>query len=119
MPNEGRKNDQGKLRYDLIPPHPLEKLAQVYTIGANKYGDHNWRKGMAWGRIIGALFRHVEAWRQGRTVDPEDGQHPLASAIWCCFTLMEFERLGIGTDDRLVQMKRSSSLERLLQDYKP
>jgi len=101
MSDEANKSDRGKLRYDLLPPYPLEKLAEVYTLGANKYGDHNWRKGMAWGRIIAALFRHLEAWRQGRTVDPEDGQHPLASVIWCCFTLMEFERLGIGYDDRL------------------
>ena len=97
---EGRKDDTGKLRYDLIPPHALAALAQVYTLGAHKYGDHNWRGGMAWGRIFAAAMRHLMAWACGRRVDPDDGQHPLASVAWCCFTLMEYERLGIGCDDR-------------------
>jgi len=96
---EGRKDDHGKLRYDLIPPCSFERLAEVYTLGARKYGDHNWRKGMAWGRVYAAALRHLTAWAQGRTVDPDDRQHPLASVAWCCFTLMEYERLGLGVDD--------------------
>lgn len=105
---EGRKNDGRvggglmKLRYDLVPPHPLRELAKVYTIGAVKYADHNWLGGMAWSRIIAALYRHLEAWRDGRVVDPDDGQHPLASVVWCAFALMEYERLGLGQDDRQI-----------------
>jgi len=103
---EGRKDDgmdgnsPMKCRFDLIPPHALEKLAEVYTIGATKYGDYNWLKGMRWSRVIAAAQRHLNAWLQGRTVDPDDGQHPLASVAWCMFALMEYERLGIGGDDR-------------------
>jgi hypothetical protein len=98
--NAGRKNDDGKLRYDLIPPRALEALAYVYTIGAKKYGDYNWHKGMSWGRIISAMFRHIAAWLMGCSKDPHDGQHPLASVAWCAFTLMEYERLGLGEDTR-------------------
>lgn len=101
---KGRKNDQGKLRYDLIPPSPLKELAEVYTLGAAKYGDYNWLLGLDWSRVVAALYRHLEAWRTGRIVDPDDGQHPLASVAWCAFTLMEFERLGIGRDDRQINM---------------
>ena len=43
----GTKNDGGKLRYDLIPPRALEALAYVYTIGAAKYSDRNWEKGIS------------------------------------------------------------------------
>lgn len=96
----GRKEDTGKLRYDLIPVDPLEKLAYVYTIGAKKYGDNNWRSGIAYSRIIAALMRHLEAWRAGRTVDPDDGQHPLASVAWCALTLMEYENTRPEFDDR-------------------
>ena len=99
-PTAGYKDDVKKLRYDLIPPKALEALAYVYTIGADKYGDDNYLKGMSFRRIIGAAFRHIAAWQTGRTVDPDDGQHPLASVAWCMFTLMEYERLGIGVDDR-------------------
>jgi len=101
-PTAGYKTDVDKLRYDLIPPHALEALAYVYTIGANKYGDDNYLKGMSYRRVIAAAFRHIAAWQKGRVKDPDDGQHPLASVAWCMFTLMEYERRGIGVDDRKV-----------------
>jgi hypothetical protein len=88
------KHDAGKLRYDLIPPHALEALAYVYTIGAEKYGDNNWKKGLDEGRIIGAMFRHLVRYMMGERVDPDDGQHPLASVAWGCFALIEYERLA-------------------------
>ena len=52
---EGVKNDDGKLRYDLIPVRPLAEVARVYTIGAKKYSDYNWRKGIKWSRIYAAM----------------------------------------------------------------
>ena len=48
MKREGTKHDQGKLRYDLISAVGMEELAKVYTYGAKKYADHNWRKGIKW-----------------------------------------------------------------------
>ena len=98
--DEGRKDDSSKLRYDLIPPEALEALALVYTIGANRYGDNNYLKGLHWSRVGGALMRHYEAWRMGEQIDGEDAQEHLASVAWCAFTLMIYERRGIGTDDR-------------------
>ena len=100
----GVKHDDGKLRYELIPPDALAALAYVYTIGAKKYDDWNWRKGMSWGRVYGALFRHLIAWQQGETYDLDDGQEHLAAVAWCAFTLMEYERLEVGTDDRPCQL---------------
>lgn len=100
MKGEAAKNDIEKLRYDLIPAVPLEELAAIYTMGAQKYSDWNWAKGMAWSRIYAALMRHVQAWMQGETTDQTDGQQHLGSVAWCAFTLMEYERLRIGEDDR-------------------
>jgi len=96
----GRKDDDGKLRYDLIPGYALEELANVYTIGAGKYADHNWRKGMRWGRLFSAMCRHAWAWWTGERNDPQDGQHHLASVAWIAFTLMEYEKYKLGEDDR-------------------
>ena len=36
--NKGRKNDQNKLRYDLIPPQALEEIVKVYTMGTQFMG---------------------------------------------------------------------------------
>jgi len=96
----GHKCDTDKFRYDLIPSEPLAALAHVYTLGARKYGDDNYLAGMKWGRVIGALFRHLEAWRRGETFDLEDGQHHLSSVAWCAFTLFMYELHNIGEDDR-------------------
>src|SRR5690348_4493178 len=38
-----RDTTKGKLRYDLIPLFFLKRLAGLYTRGAEKYGDNNWR----------------------------------------------------------------------------
>ena len=100
MTQEGRKDDSGKLRFDLIPPYPLEELARVYTIGANKYQDRNWEKGIKWGRIFAAMMRHAWAFWRGESYDPKDGQHHLSSVAWCAFALLEFERTKTGEDDR-------------------
>lgn len=94
------KHDTDKPRYSLIPAYPLELLAALFTMGAKKYGDHNWRKGMTWGRIFSAMMRHAWKWWSGEQYDQEDGQHHLISVAWCAMVLIEYERLGIGEDDR-------------------
>jgi len=105
------KNDAEKLRYDLIPPEPLARVAFVYTMGARKYTDHNWRKGMAWSRVIGAAMRHLEAFRRGVSIDPKDGQHVLASVAWCALTLMEYERTHPELDDRALDGRDIEAVE--------
>ena len=97
---EGRKNDEGKARFDLLPVKPLFKVAEVYTIGAAKYDDRNWEKGILWGRIFAAMQRHAWNWHRREQLDPEDGQHHLASVVWCALTLMEFEETHPELDDR-------------------
>lgn len=97
---EGRKYDDGKLRFDLIPARPLLEIARVFTIGANRYGDRNWEKGIAFGRIFAAMMRHAWAWRGGERNDPEDGQHHLASVAWCAMALIELEETHPELDDR-------------------
>lgn len=97
---EGLKFDEGKLRFDLIPIYPLEELARVYTIGAKKYGDYNWRQGMRWSRIIRAGLGHFYSWIKGEKYDKEDGQHHLASVAWCVFALMQYEKDKNQFDDR-------------------
>lgn len=109
MEPEGLKYDQGKLRYDLIPPDALEELAKVYTLGAEKYGDRNWEKGLRWGRVFGAVFRHFIAWAKGEDRDEETGLHPLAHAAWGCLTLLAYAKRNIGEDDRPTTKAKEAS----------
>lgn len=99
-PGGQRADDTDKIRFDLIPPWPFYLLGQVYTIGANKYGDDNWKKGMSWMRMVGSMKRHLEAFILGESMDQEDGQHHLASVAWGAFALMEYELFRPEFDDR-------------------
>lgn len=70
---EGAKFDGMKPRYDLIPPSLLHAVAMVLTYGADKYEDRNWEKGIKYGRVFGALSRHLWSWFVGEDIDPESG----------------------------------------------
>lgn len=104
------KFDLGKLRYDLIPPEPLEELVKVYNFGAAKYGDTNWKKGMSWSRYFSALMRHAWAFWRGETYDKETGIHHLAHCAWSCFSLIWY------TDNRKTFDDRPNSLQQPKQD---
>ncbi|MEI2420001.1 dATP/dGTP diphosphohydrolase domain-containing protein, partial [Arthrospira platensis SPKY2] len=99
-PVEGKKFDQGKPRYDLVPPEVEEAIAKVLTFGAAKYGERNWELGMAWGRPYAALRRHMASWWSGETFDPESGLPHTWHAACCLAFIIAFEQRKIGTDDR-------------------
>lgn len=97
---EGKKFDDDKPRYDLIPPEIEEAIAKVLTFGAAKYGDRDWELGMRWGRVYAALRRHMAAWWSGEDIDPETGMSHLWHAACCLAFLIAFEARKAGTDDR-------------------
>lgn len=99
----GRKDDNGKLRFDLLPVRPLEQIASIYTYGANKYDDNNWRGGISWGRVFGASMRHLWAFWRGEDNDPESGLSHLAHAAFGCLTLLEYMETHRELDDRIHQ----------------
>ncbi len=95
------KADGEKLdRFDLLPWDIIMELAELYGIGARKYDDRNWEKGMSWGRLIRALFSHMAKFLLRRKYDPVDGQRHIISVIWCGVALAYYEKHEIGTDDR-------------------
>jgi len=62
----GWKDDGDKVRIELVPSEFVFATAAVLTFGAKKYSDRNWENGMSWGRVFGALMRHLWAWWAGR-----------------------------------------------------
>lgn len=98
----GLRYDAGKLRYDLIPPEALDELARVYTVGAAKYADRNWERGMSWGRCFGALMRHAWAFWRGEAEDPETKCHHMAHVAWNAFALFVYNHNRVGQDDRFL-----------------
>jgi hypothetical protein len=86
----GSKRDtrDGKGRFDLIPPYPLERLARHYENGAKKYGDHNWLLGQPLSRYLDSAMRHMNKVKMGLT----DEDHEIAVA-WNMFGYIETKRL--------------------------
>lgn len=89
---QGTKNDQDKLRWDLVPYDAIEGLVEVLTFGANKYADRNWEKGINYGRVFAAAQRHLTAWFQGVNLDEETGLSHLDHALCCIAFLSAFEK---------------------------
>jgi len=99
-PAGGRKDDQGKPRWDLVPMSAVESVVSVFTMGAKKYRDRNWEKGIAWLRVFAAVMRHLCAWRKGEDLDQESGLPHLAHVAWGCLALLEYSRTKPEMDDR-------------------
>lgn len=99
VPVEGAKFDGGKNRYDLIPFDALDEVVKIYTFGSQKYDDRNWEKGIKYGRIVGAMFRHFYEWIKGSRKDHESGLHPLAHMAWGVMALLAYELRGMNQFD--------------------
>ena len=93
--SESHKFDSGAVRaklddvrFDLISPQALRRLAATYNEGAVKYGGNNFRHGMEFSNVINHVLTHINTYLSGS--DP-DGEDHLAHAAWGLFTLMEQE----------------------------
>lgn len=99
----GARWNEGKERWDLVPFDALGEVVRVYTVGAKKYADRNWEKGMAWHICIGATFRHFWKWLLSENLDPETNCHHLAHAIWNLMALLAYQMRGMTEfDDRKI-----------------
>lgn len=96
----GTKFDTGKPRLELLSSAAMVEIAKVMTFGAKKYDAHNWRKGFAWSRLLGAALRHTLAFLGGEDKDPETGLSHIAHAACCLMFLLEHEADKLGVDDR-------------------
>jgi hypothetical protein len=97
----GLRFNEGKPRYDLIPPEAMLALAVHYERGSHKYGDNNWLRGMAWLKCFASMMRHAWAWARGEDFDEETGTHHMVSVAWNAIALFCYHERKIGVDDRL------------------
>jgi len=100
-----RKN-VGKLRFDLITPEMDLALAEVLTMGAAKYADRNWEKGIPYiSGLVASLKRHLSAFELGEDNDPESGLLHAAHILTNAAFLVTFQMRGRDDlDDRVVQI---------------
>jgi hypothetical protein len=84
-----RDTQDGKPRFDLIPPLSLKRVADLYAKGALKYSEFNWRAGIPYSRCYSSILRHLFQWASG---DKEEDH--LAAVVFGCLSIMHFESTG-------------------------
>jgi dATP/dGTP diphosphohydrolase len=88
---KGLRYNEGKVRWSLVPVEVLTALANHFTVGAKKYEDDNWRRGLKYSDTYDCAKRHLEAWFLGESHDAETGTHHLISCMWNIVALAYFE----------------------------
>lgn len=82
--NEGKP----QLSFIFDAPLAMEALARRFEMGAKKYARDNWKKGFPDIQVIDSLLRHVSAYQNGETSDPEGGNH-VDAIVWNAVVLAE------------------------------
>ena len=93
----GRKDDQEKPDWNLVPWNAMDEITKVLTHGAKKYSPDNWKHVKPFRRrYFAAAMRHLIAWFRGERLDPDSGYqyHHLACAMCCLLFLLEKEMLN-------------------------
>ncbi len=91
----GMRFSKMKERMELIPMSALRDLAAVYTFGALKYDDDNWKNfepKMAIRTCRGALLRHMAELDSGELYDDESSLNHWQHIVWNALTALYFAR---------------------------
>ena len=77
----------GKGRFDLLSPEVLFRVTKWLELGANKYHDRNWEKGMNISRCFDSAMRHLVKY-----LDGWDDEDHLAAVVTNVMFIMHFEK---------------------------
>lgn len=84
-----------EVRYDLITPIGLKRLAHTYAVGAKKYNDRNWEKGQPFSVLLNHARDHINDFiAQQLDLGDELGiskEDHLAHAVWNLMAIMHFQ----------------------------
>lgn len=97
-----KRFNKGKTKYSSLQWIALAEVAKVCTMGAEKYGNNNWKKGSNYSTLIDSTMRHFVGdpntghggFLTGELLDPESKIHHLAHCAWNVLTLLQQELDG-------------------------
>lgn len=97
---EKYKNGKPKPRFSLIPQFALREVAQAFTYGAAKYGEHNYSKQSQMLDYIDAAQRHINQFLLGEDIDEESGNYHLSHAVASLMMVLDNQLNKTVTDNR-------------------
>ncbi|NLS96660.1 MAG: hypothetical protein GXX96_31375 [Planctomycetaceae bacterium] len=77
-----------KMRPDLFSPFAEERIGKWLMLGAKRYRERNWEKGMPFSRCWASLCRHKTKWQQGL----RDEDH-LAAIVFNAMAILHYEEM--------------------------
>lgn len=86
----------------------LFALGELFAIGKKKYAARNWEKGIDWGIVYSAAWRHLLHHLEGEDKDPIDGQLHLTSIVWNIVALIHY----VEHPDKYVEFDTRKVIER-------
>jgi hypothetical protein len=88
-----------------MPVDAVDEMLRVLGFGARKYAPDNWRRGIAYRRVLAAIYRHWSAIMRGEDRDPETGLLHAAHIMCEAAFLTEYQLDGRAElDDRNKQL---------------
>lgn len=94
----------GKGCPSLIPTCALRMVARRFEDGMQKYGRHNWKKGIPLSRYVDSLYRHLWAY-----IDGDESEDHGGAIIWNAVCL-------VATKHMIKSGKLPKSLDDLQDD---
>lgn len=79
-----------KPRPDLRSPFAAERCGRWMALGAKKYSENNWMRGMPFSRVLASLCRHLMQYQQGDTTSGDDH---LAAIVFNAEALIHYEAM--------------------------
>lgn len=98
--DKGKRHNKGKPKWSLIPQSALLPMVEVAEFGAQKYDPWNWSKGLSVTEICESLKRHLDAFMEGQTNDPESGKSHVGHIQWNAMALAWMLQNRPDLDDR-------------------
>ena len=81
-----RDNADNKPKMELLPLDLLMRVAKWYTLGGQKYGDNNWRKGQPQTACLGSMLRHITKYVMG-----DDSEDHLSAIVFNALSMMNVD----------------------------
>jgi Domain of unknown function (DUF5664) len=112
----GVKLDSNKPDLSLIPTDAIWGTAAALSYGANKYARHNFRKGIAYSRLVAAAMRHLTAWNEGEELDSESGLSHLDHAM-ATLAMLKFMSVNKTEMDDRFKVEKKSLTQKALDTF--
>lgn len=118
MHDPKKRAGDAKAPLHLFPTEPLRAASVVLKLGADKYGEYNWRETTVQAMTyVAAMRRHLSQFVDGEDRDGESGESHLAHIIATCAILLDAMRVGALEDNRPT-LRRAAELRRKRHELK-